>query len=77
VVVIKVSGIKRHIAVDSQGLPHAIAATTADVTGQKGALAARDIVSSNATCRFLWKNCGHKPSIGLHFVHLAFLGLTA
>ena len=28
----KVSGIKRHIAVDTQGLPHAIAVTTADVT---------------------------------------------
>ena len=28
----KVSGIKRHIAVDIQGLPHAIALATADVT---------------------------------------------
>ena len=28
----KVSGIKRHIAVDTQGLPHAIHVTTADVT---------------------------------------------
>ncbi|MBY0408724.1 MAG: IS5 family transposase, partial [Burkholderiaceae bacterium] len=28
----KVSGIKRHIAVDTQGLPHAIAVTTAEVT---------------------------------------------
>jgi hypothetical protein len=27
----KVSGIKRHIAVDTQGLPHAIAVTTAEV----------------------------------------------
>lgn len=36
----KVSGIKRHIAVDTQGLPHAIAVTTADVTDRKGALAA-------------------------------------
>jgi transposase len=36
----KVSGIKRHIAVDSQGLPHAIAVTTAEVTDRKGALAA-------------------------------------
>lgn len=34
----KVSGIKRHIAVDTQGLPHAVAATTADVTYRKGAL---------------------------------------
>ena len=36
----KVSGIKRHIAVDTQGLPHAIAVTTADVTDRKGALLA-------------------------------------
>ena len=36
----KVSGIKRHIAVDSQGLPHAMAVTTAEVTDRKGALQA-------------------------------------
>ncbi|MEL6723363.1 MAG: IS5 family transposase, partial [Pseudomonadota bacterium] len=36
----KVSGIKRHIAVDTQGLPHAIAVTTADVTDREGALMA-------------------------------------
>ena len=36
----KVSGIKRHIAVDTQGLPHAIAVTTAEVTDRKGALKA-------------------------------------
>ena len=36
----KVSGIKRHIAVDTQGLPHAISVTTADVTDRKGALQA-------------------------------------
>jgi len=35
-----VSGIKRHILVDSQGLPHAIAVTTANVTDRKGALIA-------------------------------------
>ena len=34
----KVSGIKRHIAVDTQGLPHAIAVTPADVTDRKGGL---------------------------------------
>jgi transposase len=38
----KVSGIKRHIAVDTQGLPHAIAITTANVTDRAGALAAFD-----------------------------------
>jgi IS5 family transposase len=31
----KVSGIKRHIAVDTQGLPHAVAITTANVTDRK------------------------------------------
>lgn len=34
----KVSGIKRHIAVDTQGLPHAIGITTANVTDRQGAL---------------------------------------
>lgn len=34
----KVSGIKRHIAVDTQGLPHAIQVTTANVTDRAGAL---------------------------------------
>lgn len=34
----KVSGIKRHIAVDTQGLPHAIAVTTANVTDRDGAV---------------------------------------
>ncbi len=32
----KVSGIKRHICVDTQGLPHAVAVTTAEVTDRKG-----------------------------------------
>ncbi len=36
----KVSGIKRRIAVDTQGLPHAIAVTAANVTDRKGAVAA-------------------------------------
>ncbi len=36
----KVSGIKRHIAVDTQGRPHAIAVTTAEVTDRSGALQA-------------------------------------
>lgn len=34
----KVSGIKRHIAVDTNGLPHAIGVTTADITDRNGAL---------------------------------------
>jgi transposase len=43
----KVSGIKRHIAVDTQGLPHAIAVTTAEVTDRKGALEALSRCRSN------------------------------
>jgi transposase len=39
----KVSGIKRHIAVDTQGLPHAIHITTANVTDRAGALEAFDL----------------------------------
>ena len=38
----KVSGIKRHIAVDTPGLPHGIHVTTADVTDRAGALAMFD-----------------------------------
>lgn len=34
----KVSGIKRHIAVDTQGLPHAMHITTANVTDREGAI---------------------------------------
>jgi Transposase DDE domain len=34
----KVSGIKRHLAVDTQGLPHALHVTTANVTDRAGAL---------------------------------------
>ncbi len=36
----KVSGIKRHIGVDTNGLPHAFAVTTADVTDRNGAILA-------------------------------------
>jgi transposase len=36
----KVYGIKRHIGVDTQGLPHATAITTAEVTDRGGALQA-------------------------------------
>jgi transposase len=34
----KVSGIKRHIAVDTQGFPHAIAVTTANISDRDGAI---------------------------------------
>jgi hypothetical protein len=36
----KVSGIKRHIAVDTHGMLHAVDVTTAEVTDRKGALQA-------------------------------------
>jgi len=36
----KVSGIRRHVAVDTQGLPQAIAVTTAEATDCKGTLQA-------------------------------------
>lgn len=36
----KISGIKRHLVVDTQGLPHAICVTTAEVTDRHGALTA-------------------------------------
>ena len=38
----KVSGIKRHLAVDTPGLPHGIHVTTANVTDRAGALAMFD-----------------------------------
>ncbi len=34
----KISGIKRHIAVDTQGLPHAIYITTAEITDRSSAV---------------------------------------
>jgi transposase len=34
----KIAGIKRHIGVDTNGLPHAIHVTTAEVTDRNGAL---------------------------------------
>jgi transposase len=38
----KVPGIKRHLAVDTQGFPHALEVTTAEVTDRNVALAALD-----------------------------------
>ena len=46
----KVSGIKRHILVDSQGLPHAVAVTTAEITDRKGAVQAIDRCLPNLSC---------------------------
>jgi transposase len=45
----KVSGIKRHIGVDSNGLPHAIHITTANVTDRAGALAMFEACKANLT----------------------------
>ncbi|HDN26273.1 MAG TPA: IS4/IS5 family transposase, partial [Thioploca sp.] len=41
-----VSGIKRHIAVDTQGLPHAIHLTKANISDREGALEAFKSASS-------------------------------
>ncbi len=43
----KVSGIKRHLAVDTQGLPHALFVTTANVTDRAGALSMVDKAKEN------------------------------
>lgn len=43
----KISGIKRHIAVDRLGLPHAICVTTANVGDRNGALKAFRLHSTN------------------------------
>jgi len=42
----KVSGIKRHIVVDSSGLPHGIEVTTANITDREGALQVFSLHSS-------------------------------
>jgi hypothetical protein len=46
----KVSGIKRHIAVDTNGLPHAIAITTAEVTDRQGGLQALQRCKGHLQC---------------------------
>ena len=43
----KVSGIKRHIGVDTNGLPHVIDVTTADITDRTGALEAFTLHKDN------------------------------
>jgi len=43
----KIKGRNRHIAVDTQGLPHAVAVTTANVTDRDGALEAIDRCKPN------------------------------
>lgn len=46
----KVSGIKRHIVVDTQGLPHAILVTTANVTDRNGAIEMISLNLENLSC---------------------------
>ena len=53
----KVSGIKRHIAVDTNGLPHAIAVTKANVTDRAGAI---EMVKKNKENLF----CGNSKTLG-------------
>lgn len=43
----KISGIKRHIAVDTNGLPHAICVTTAEITDRNGALKTLKLQKNN------------------------------
>lgn len=45
----KISGIKRHIGVDTNGLPHALHVTTAEVTDRNGALEAFRLGQGNLT----------------------------
>jgi len=46
----KVSGIKRHIAVDTMGLPHAIIVTRANVTDRSGAIEMITLNLENLSC---------------------------
>lgn len=46
----KVSGIKRHIVVDTMGLPHAIIVTTANVTDRNGAIEMITLNLDNLSC---------------------------
>ena len=46
----KVSGIKKHIVVDTQGLPHAILITTANVSDRDGALEMIGLNLDNLSC---------------------------
>ena len=46
----KVSGIKRHIVVDTMGLPHAVLVTTANVTDREGAIQMIALNLDNLSC---------------------------
>lgn len=61
----KVSGIKRHIAVDTQGFPHAIAVTTANVTDRKGALLALGRQAADLQTVGITADGLHRPAFSL------------
>lgn len=46
----KTSGIKRHIMVDTMGLPHAVIVTTASVTDRDGAIQMTMLHLGNLSC---------------------------
>ncbi|MBE8186664.1 transposase, partial [Lacticaseibacillus paracasei] len=86
----KISGIKRHMAVDINGLPQAILVTRANVSDRSGALAMFSLASQNLEqrwiverswswldkCRRLWKNCERALNSSLQMVVLAFLKIV-
>ena len=47
----KISGIKRHIVVDTNGLPHGIYVTTANITDREGAI---ELVKKNKKFYLKW-----------------------
>lgn len=49
----KVSGIKRHIVVDTNGIPHGIYVTTANITDRDGAI---ELVKGNKKFYLKWKS---------------------
>ena len=46
----KISGIKRHIVIDTMGLPHAVIITTANVTDRDGAIQMITLHLDNLSC---------------------------
>ena len=51
----KVSGIKRHISVDTQGLPHVIHVTTANIGDRAGATEMFEMEKNQKTCELVEK----------------------
>jgi hypothetical protein len=62
----KVSGIKRHLVVDSNGLPHAIVVTTANITDREGTLQAFSLHSSRLPkFKKLWRTVAIPVNLSL------------